>query len=107
MSYTKAAFDKFLDGKLLPVDLYYVGWTAQGEWLNYTIDVQSAGTFTLNLLATGHKNNNEATLSLSINGKRKCEFKIEDTGDYHHWKLQPNVAEITLDKGTAASHGEV
>jgi Carbohydrate binding module (family 6) len=99
ISFTKPAFDKFTDGKLLPVDQYYVGWTAQGEWLNYTVDVQSPGTFTLNILATGVKNNNEATLSLSVNGKQKCTFKIEDTGDYHRWKMQTNVGEITLDKG--------
>jgi len=99
VSYTKPTFDKFSDGKPLPVDQYYVGRTSQGEWLNYTVDVQTAGTFTLNILATGHKNNNEATLSLSVNGAPRCQFKIEDTGDYHNWKMQNNVAEITLDKG--------
>ena len=105
ISYTKAAFDKFKgdkkfkDGELLPLDQYYVGWTAQGEWLNYTVDVQKAGTYTINILATSYQNKDEV-LSLSVNGVKKCEFKLEETGDYHNWRMLNNVGEITLEKGT-------
>jgi hypothetical protein len=34
-----------------------------------------------------------------VNGKDKCSFTLEETGDYHKWKMFNNVAEITLDKG--------
>lgn len=28
---------------------YYVGWSATGEWLNYTVDVQEAGTYRMDI----------------------------------------------------------
>src|SRR5439155_123923 len=28
---------------------YDVGWTQAGEWLNYTVNVQASGTYTLNV----------------------------------------------------------
>ena len=98
ISYTKAAFDKFTDGTKLPLDMYYVGWTNQGEWLNYTVEVKEAGTYQVNILASSYKNPDEK-ITLSVNGKDKCSFTLEETGDYHKWKMFNNVAEITLDKG--------
>ncbi len=98
ISYTKAAFDKFKDGKLLEVDKYYVGWTAAGEWLNYTVDVKEAGTYTINLLASS--NNKNAEISFSVNGADKTgSIVLESTGYYHTWKMYNNIAEITLEKG--------
>jgi len=98
ISYTKAAFDKFTDGTKLPLDMCYVGWTNQDEWLNYTVDVKEAGTYQVNILASSYKNPDEK-ITLSVNGKDKCSFTLEETGDYHKWKMFNNVAEITLDKG--------
>ncbi len=112
ISYTKSGFDKWMDemvdgkkvvGKKLPVDDYYVGWTAQGESLNYTVDVQKAGTYTLNVPASSYNDDknkkNDMELSLSVDGDKKCALKLAETTNYHHWKMNNNVAEIKLEKG--------
>jgi len=98
ISYTKSAFDKFKDGKLLEIDKYYVGWTAPGEWLNYSVDVKNAGTYQVNMLASS--NNKGAEISLSVNGADKTgPIVLETTGYWHTWKMYDNIATITLDKG--------
>jgi hypothetical protein len=97
VSYTKESHDKWTDGKVMPKDQYYVGWTEEGEWLNYTVDVKTAGTYQINLLASS--NNKEAEISLSINGEKKASLALENTGNVHTWKLSEKIAEIKLDKG--------
>lgn len=43
---------------------YNVGWTTGGEWLEYTVDVASAGTYRLNIRSAG----NGSTVRLVRNG---------------------------------------
>ncbi len=93
-----ASHDQFADGKKIPGDHHYVGWTGPGEWLSYTVDVDKVGVYTVNIAASSHKNEEEE-LSLSINGGAKSTFKLEETGDYHRYKLFSNVAEVKLEKG--------
>jgi hypothetical protein len=98
ISYTKAAFDKFADGKVLEIDHYYVGWTMAGEWVNYTVDVKKPGTYQVNMLASS--NNKNAEISLAVNGADKTgSIVVESTGHWHTWKMYDNVAEIKLDQG--------
>jgi hypothetical protein len=98
ISYTKPAFDKFTDGKKLEVDQYYVGWTAAGEWLNYTVDVKEAGVYEVRMLASS--NNKNAEISLSINGADKTgSIVLESTGHWHTWKNYEKIAEVTLEQG--------
>jgi hypothetical protein len=98
ISYTKAAFDKFTDGKKLEVDQYYVGWTATGEWLNFSVDVKEVGVYEINMLASS--NNKNAEISLSINGEDKTgAIVVESTGHWHTWKNYEKIAEIKLEKG--------
>lgn len=98
VSYTKAAFDKFADGKLLPVDEYYVGWTNAGEWLNYTVDVTEAGTYTVKALLSS--NNRDAAVSLSVDGVDKTgPLAVRSTGHWHTWQTLDHLADVPLDKG--------
>jgi len=98
ISYTKAAFDKFADGMVLDVDRYYVGWTAPGEWLNYTVDVKEAGTYRINMLASS--NNKGAEIRFVINGTDKTgPIVVESTGHWHTWKDYQNIAQVELEKG--------
>jgi hypothetical protein len=97
VSYTKEKFDKFTDGQTLPKDQLYVGWTEEGEWLNYTVDVKTPGTYQINLMASS--NNKDAEISLSINRQKKASIALENTGNVHTWKPSEKVAELKLDKG--------
>jgi hypothetical protein len=98
ISYTKAAFDRFADGKVLAIDHYYIGWTKAGEWVKYTVDVKKPGTYQVNMLASS--NNKNAEISLSVNGADNTGLiVVESTGHWHTWKMYENVAEIKLDQG--------
>jgi hypothetical protein len=34
------------------MDKLYVGWTKPGEWINYTVNVNESGRYTMSLLYT-------------------------------------------------------
>jgi len=62
---------------------YDVGWTSTGEWLNYTVNVASAGTYTLAFrvaTATG------GSLHLEINGTNTSgSMAVNPTGGWQSW----------------------
>jgi len=70
-----------------PINLHYIGWTEDGEWTNYTVDVTKPGTYRI-LALYSHQANK---VSFSINGKQAAECQLPTaTGDWHRW----NYAEI-------------
>lgn len=89
-----------------PPNLFYVGWTAPGEWFNVTVEVEKAGWYSADLLYTSNRG---GTIALDINGKRATEpLTIESTADpadpvawrqWHHWNLAHGVAKVKLDRG--------
>jgi hypothetical protein len=98
ISTTKPGLDKYKDGTPVPYDKYYIGWTVPGEWLNYSVDVQNAGTYLINMLASSARN--DAAISLLVNGEDVVgEIVLETTGHVHTWQLYANLAEIKLEKG--------
>jgi hypothetical protein len=64
---------------------YLVGWTAAGEWLNYTVSVATAGSYALDLrLASGGPG---GTFHLEVNGVDKTgAIAVPDTGGWQTWK---------------------
>jgi len=97
-SYTKAAFDKFTNGQLLPLDQFYVGWTFPGQWLNYTVDVKTTGTYMVNVLLAA--NGKLSALSFDVDGVDKTgPLAIPTTGYYHTWEQIDKLAEIALPTG--------
>jgi len=92
-SYTKDFADFNHPNKVTPdVNQLYVGWTEDGEWCNYTVNVKKAGTYTITALYSYEPN----TLTFDINGKQAAECKIpEDTGHWHKWN-KAKIGEITF-----------
>lgn len=65
----------------------YLGWTANGNWTNYTVNVKKAGKYKIFAVYSNKPN----TVKFSINNKPAAVCKLpRDTGYYHHW----NRAEI-------------
>ena len=70
----------------------YIGWTADGEWANYTVNVKFPGTYKIFAVYSNKPN----TIKFSINHKPAGEYKLPvDTGYYHHWN-RAEVGEITF-----------
>lgn len=70
-----------------PLNQLYIGWTADAEWCNYTVNVKAPGTYKIRALYSFQPN----TVTFDINGKpaSSCKIPVATTG-YHTW----NSAEI-------------
>ena len=89
LSYTKD-FADFNHGQNLvspPTNQFYIGWTADGEWCNYTVDVKAPGRYKI-IALYGNATN---TFKFSINQQpaANCQFPVA-TGSMHKW----NKAEV-------------
>jgi len=63
---------------------YNLGWTAPGEWLKYTVNVTTAGTYTLEFRVAARAPG--GTFHLEVNGVDKTgPLTIPNTGSYQTW----------------------
>jgi hypothetical protein len=84
----------------------YLGWTVAGEWTKYTVNVQQAGLYSINVMYTKPQ---PGTFSLSFNNQDLTgpldllsTFNAADTLDWrnwHHWNKATNVAQVRLAAG--------
>ncbi len=110
-SYTKFGRDTKIDDTEYdkvqpPANMFYVGWTAPGEWFNITVNVEKAGWYSADLLYTSNRG---GTIGLDLNGEPAAgPLTIESTYDakdpvawrqWHHWNLVPAIARVKLARG--------
>jgi Carbohydrate binding module (family 6) len=84
----------------------YVGWTEPGEWIKYTVDVKTTGTYQVGIMYTANEN---GQISLSSNDKDisgllniKSTFDAADSvkwRQWHHWNYIETLGEVRLKKG--------
>jgi hypothetical protein len=89
-----------------PPNMFYVGWTAPGEWFNVTVNAAKPGWYSADLLYTSNRG---GTISLDVNGESATgPLKIESTFDaadpvawrqWHHWNIAPAIAKVKLARG--------
>ena len=82
-SYTKEQADYNHPNYFVPLKRQlYLGWEADGEWTNYTIDVKKAGTYQIVALYAFQSN----TIKFDVNGKPAGECKLPfNTTSPHIW----------------------
>lgn len=88
ISYVKDGADLSHTNLVSPhVNQLYIGWTEDGEWCNYTVNVMRPGTYRIKCLYAYQTN----SVSFDINGKPAtvCRLPVP-TASFHHW----NFAEI-------------
>jgi len=88
LSYVKDFADLNHPNAVSPlVNQFYLGWTSDGEWCNYTVDVKAAGAYKIRALYS----KDAATIAFDVNRKPAATCKLPAaTADYHTW----NYAEI-------------
>ncbi len=108
ISYTKsgAIDDNPFDRYDPPLGSLYVGWTVPDEWLNYTVEVKTAGRFTL---AIPYTSNGDGAISLTLDGDQLlATIAIPSTHDakepvawrqWHHWARLDTAATVALPAG--------
>ncbi len=91
LSYAKdfADFNHSNNYYIPTLNQFYIGWTEDDEWVNYTVDVKVAGTFKIDALYA----NQDATITFEVdhNAASTCKLPL-NTGDFHIW----NKAEVGM-----------
>jgi hypothetical protein len=87
-------------------DQLYVGWTEPGEWINLTVNVQTEGDYSLNIMYTSNRG---GSIRLDLNGQKLVEpVEIPSTYDasdplawrqWHHWNKLIHAATVHLPEG--------
>ena len=93
ISYTKD-FADFNHPNLVspPTNQFYLGWTADGEWCNYTVNVKQAGSY--KIVALYGNDTNKFTFSINNQPASECRFPVA-TGSMHKWN-KAEVGSITF-----------
>jgi hypothetical protein len=85
-------------------DMLYVGWTVPGEWICYTVSIEKAGVYTVELMYTSKEG---GRISLEADGGKAVAFEVDSTYDaadpldwrqWHHWN-KALLGEISLPQG--------
>ena len=78
-------------------DHYIIDHIESGEWLQYTIDVEHSGTYTLNLALSAEQTG--GSMSITLNGKLAAkDITILSTGGLTNFK-QTAIKDLKLEKG--------
>jgi hypothetical protein len=88
ISYVKDIADLNHPNPVSPhVNQLYIGWAAEDEWTNYTVEVMKPGRYRVKALYSYQANQ----VSFDVNGKKAGECRLPlATESWHHW----NFAEI-------------
>ena len=84
VSFTKdfADFNHANNYYIPAVNQFYVGWTEDNEWINYTVEVKVAGTYKIDALYA----NKDAVITFDVDQKPASTCKLPlNTGDFHIW----------------------
>ncbi|MEZ4850579.1 MAG: glycosyl hydrolase [Bacteroidia bacterium] len=102
--------EEYVDAAIVANEGETVGWISAGEWLEYTVDVQQPGNYSLSFRYACGNNNGGGPFSLALNEEVvKSGISVNYTGNWNVWntktvsniplKSGKNVLRITFDNG--------
>jgi hypothetical protein len=79
----------------------YIGYIEHGEWFKSTVNVEKDGVYQIDLMVTAITKDPSIMISALCGSDSVSTGRItfENTGYYHYYQLQKNVARIKLKKG--------
>jgi endoglucanase len=105
LSYTKPDWDNS-EFNRVPQELgrFYLGWTASGEWVRYTVEVAQAGRYSLGVLYTARY---DGGILLKCDDRAAGPpLRLASTADarderrnWHHWNYHEQKAAVFLPAG--------
>jgi len=79
-----------------PEPNYNIGWTANGEWVQYTVNVEKAGTYKFEAWLAS--SSGDGGVEIFYNGKSIGSAYAEDSTGWQDWVLCP-VGQIAMTEG--------
>ena len=96
ISYVKDGADLSHTNLVSPhINQLYIGWTEDGEWCNYTVNVTEPGAYRIKCLYSYQTN----TVTFDIKGRPAASCRLPvPTASYHHWNFA-NIGTIKFSEG--------
>ncbi len=107
ISYLDASLDnqgnfrgtEYVDGLSVANEGATVGWISTGEWLEYSVDVQTTGCYDLAIRFASGNNNGGGPFLFKVDGETVSNaISVSSTGDWNNWSTK--TANINLTEGT-------
>jgi hypothetical protein len=76
---------------------YQVGWIEDGEWLEYTMNIQDAGTY--DFVFTAATENDGRTINLSIDNDSIGTAAVVNTGTDSTYSSETKITDVSLPEG--------
>ncbi|TVZ55430.1 putative secreted protein (Por secretion system target) [Lutibacter sp. Hel_I_33_5] len=87
--------DEYVDAASNNIEGPTIGWLSAGEWLEYTINVETAGLYEVSSRVASANSNGGGPFYFEIDGKKVSEdIKVNNTNGWNNWtnKISNNVA---------------
>jgi endo-1,3(4)-beta-glucanase len=90
---------EYIDAAFVTNEGATVGWNSSGEWLEYTINVETAGIYDLSFRYASGNSNGGGPFHFEIDGNTiSSSISMQTTGDWDSWSTK-NVTNIELREG--------
>ncbi len=87
---------EYVDSQAVTNEGNTVGWIAAGEWLEYTISVQSTGCYTVNMRYASGNSNGGGPMHFEVDGQKVSEdIVFGSTGDWGAFNSKSANVELT------------
>jgi hypothetical protein len=84
--------------KVVPQHVYLIGWTGVGEWVNYTVNIQTAGKYYISGMMS--KDTGAIVRNVVIDNKDTIGvIDVSATGWWHTWRYYKNITVVNLPAG--------
>lgn len=84
---------------------YNIGWTADGEWLEYTVNVTQSGNYTVKARVSSPESGGR--FRVRVNGVPVgSDANVPNTGGYHNWQ-EVTLGSDDIEAGTALIRVEI
>ncbi|MFV9551847.1 glycosyl hydrolase [Algibacter sp. PT7-4] len=91
--------NEYVDASTNTTEGAIVGYIAPGEWMEYSIDVQTAGNYDLSFRYTSGNTSGGGPFYFEIDGvKISTDITVTDSGDWDTW-VNKTVSNIELNEG--------
>jgi endoglucanase Acf2 len=87
--------DEYVDATTVANEGATVGWITNGEWLEYTVDVQTTGCYDLNIRYASGNNNGGGPFYFEVDGMQVSpNIVVGFTGDWNVWNTKSTTVEL-------------
>ena len=94
-----ARLDEYVDAAVVTNEGTTVGWNNAGEWLEYTVDVQTSGNYTLQIRYASGNSSGGGPIYFEIDGEPITnQISFAGTQDWSNWATK-TVSNVPLQKG--------